>query len=330
MYVWVWAVLCVCEGGGCREVVWRKTLKDWNILILEDLLDSQSAYTHMTTHTHTWQSISNIRVILCKFADVIHSLMTFPINTEIVVLCLVSFFSMFAEFVCSVLWMFLCVKLLEVRMQYELNDIESPDGGGGGGEHTSALPTPGASPQTSGPPSHPSTSSNNSDGGNVPCLKYETCTLTQTLRSTGSTCTHTHTHKSLAFCLKHTYTDLVNAWSILNHGLSIIPLQPLMPDPQHTTAPELHVHHLPLWILILLWSLYLFSFPTWFFLLPLFTLSLSPQSAQYSSEAVSRLPGRFSGPVSVGEWRASSADHMSGAQFLLRPVSRNINENEND
>uniref|UniRef100_A0A7N8WYP1 Syntaxin-binding protein 5-like n=1 Tax=Mastacembelus armatus TaxID=205130 RepID=A0A7N8WYP1_9TELE len=60
--------------------------------------------------------------------------------------------------------------LLEVRMQYELNDIESPDGGGGGGEQTSALPTPGASPQTSGPPSHPSTSSNNSDGGNMPCL----------------------------------------------------------------------------------------------------------------------------------------------------------------
>uniref|UniRef100_A0AAQ4PIR7 Syntaxin-binding protein 5-like n=1 Tax=Gasterosteus aculeatus aculeatus TaxID=481459 RepID=A0AAQ4PIR7_GASAC len=56
--------------------------------------------------------------------------------------------------------------LLEVRMQYELNDIESPDGGCGGGE----LPNPGASPQTSGPPSHPSTSSNNSDGGNMPCL----------------------------------------------------------------------------------------------------------------------------------------------------------------
>lgn len=61
-------------------------------------------------------------------------------------------------------------QLLEVRMQYELNDIESPDGGGGG-EQMSAHPTPGASPQTSGPPSHPSTSSNNSDGGNMPCLK---------------------------------------------------------------------------------------------------------------------------------------------------------------
>lgn len=64
-------------------------------------------------------------------------------------------------------------------MQYELNDIESPEGGGGGGEQTSALPTPGASPQTSGPPSHPSTSSNNSDGGNMPCLKYETHTHIQ-------------------------------------------------------------------------------------------------------------------------------------------------------
>lgn len=70
------------------------------------------------------------------------------------------------------------MQLLEVRMQYELNDIESPDGGGGGGDQTSSHPTPGASPQTSGPPSHPSTSSNNSDGSNIPCLKYETCTLT--------------------------------------------------------------------------------------------------------------------------------------------------------
>lgn len=73
------------------------------------------------------------------------------------------------------------IQLLEVRMQYELNDIESPDGGGGGEEKTSAHPTPGASPQTSGPPSHPSTSSNNSDGGNMPCLKYEARLCTEAL-----------------------------------------------------------------------------------------------------------------------------------------------------
>ncbi|XP_045916135.1 syntaxin-binding protein 5a isoform X1 [Micropterus dolomieu] len=68
------------------------------------------------------------------------------------------------------------VQLLEVRMQYELNDIDTPDGGG---EQTSALPTPGASPQTSGPPSHPSTSSNNSDGSNIPCLKVRSTPLKQ-------------------------------------------------------------------------------------------------------------------------------------------------------
>lgn len=68
-------------------------------------------------------------------------------------------------------------------MQYELNDIESPDGAGG--EQTSAHPTPGASPQTSGPPSHPSTSSNNSDGGNIPCLKYDTHTHTRLLSHRG-------------------------------------------------------------------------------------------------------------------------------------------------
>ncbi|XP_019745780.1 syntaxin-binding protein 5a isoform X2 [Hippocampus comes] len=67
------------------------------------------------------------------------------------------------------------VQLLEVRMQYELNDIESPEGGGG--EHTSAHPNPGASP--SGPPSHPNTSSNNSDGSNTPCLKVRSTPLKQ-------------------------------------------------------------------------------------------------------------------------------------------------------
>lgn len=107
----------------------------------------------------------------------------------------------------------LCVswQLLEVRMQYELNDIESPDGGGGG-EQTSAHPTPGASPQTSGPPSHPSTSSNNSDGGNIPCLKYETHTqkhLGELLKAIGA---HILIHtRDLVFCLKHPCPDLVRA-----------------------------------------------------------------------------------------------------------------------
>ncbi|KAK7907785.1 hypothetical protein WMY93_016397 [Mugilogobius chulae] len=67
------------------------------------------------------------------------------------------------------------VQLLEVRMQCELNDSDSPDGG----EQTSGHPTPRASPQTSGPPSHPSTSSNNSDSGNVPCLKVRNAPLKQ-------------------------------------------------------------------------------------------------------------------------------------------------------
>ncbi|CAL8314686.1 unnamed protein product [Lota lota] len=71
------------------------------------------------------------------------------------------------------------VQLLEVRMQYDLNDVDSPEMGGGGGDQTPALATPGASPQTSGPPSHPSTSSNNSDGGNVPCLKVRSAPLKQ-------------------------------------------------------------------------------------------------------------------------------------------------------
>uniref|UniRef100_A0A6Q2Y774 Syntaxin-binding protein 5-like n=1 Tax=Esox lucius TaxID=8010 RepID=A0A6Q2Y774_ESOLU len=71
--------------------------------------------------------------------------------------------------------------LLEVRLQYEVNDVESPLDGGGGDRDP---PTPGAaspSPQTAGPPTHPSTSSNSSDGvrDNVPCLKYATTPLKQ-------------------------------------------------------------------------------------------------------------------------------------------------------
>uniref|UniRef100_A0A8C1SE89 Syntaxin binding protein 5b (tomosyn) n=1 Tax=Cyprinus carpio TaxID=7962 RepID=A0A8C1SE89_CYPCA len=71
--------------------------------------------------------------------------------------------------------------LLEVRMQCELNEVESPECGG---EQASAVSTPGtsSSPQTSLPQSHPSTSSNNSSDGlrdNVPCLKVRSSPLKQ-------------------------------------------------------------------------------------------------------------------------------------------------------
>ncbi|RXM34831.1 Syntaxin-binding protein 5 [Acipenser ruthenus] len=61
------------------------------------------------------------------------------------------------------------VQLLEVRLQYELNDVESPEG-----DQVPSLPTPGATSNSQPPPpqSHPSTSSSSSDGirDNVPCL----------------------------------------------------------------------------------------------------------------------------------------------------------------
>uniref|UniRef100_A0A4W4DRA2 Syntaxin-binding protein 5-like n=1 Tax=Electrophorus electricus TaxID=8005 RepID=A0A4W4DRA2_ELEEL len=67
------------------------------------------------------------------------------------------------------------VQLLEVRMQCELNDVDSLEGGG---EQASAVSTPGASssPQGSTPQPHPSSSSTSSSEGlrdNVPCLKYD-------------------------------------------------------------------------------------------------------------------------------------------------------------
>lgn len=72
------------------------------------------------------------------------------------------------------------VQLLEVRMQCELNEVDSPEAAG----EQSAVSTPGtsSSPQSSLPQSHPSTSSNNSSDGlrdNVPCLKVRSSPLKQ-------------------------------------------------------------------------------------------------------------------------------------------------------
>ncbi|KAI4884575.1 hypothetical protein NFI96_034539 [Prochilodus magdalenae] len=73
------------------------------------------------------------------------------------------------------------VQLLEVRMQCELNEVDSPDPGA---EQTSSVSTPGASssPQSNAPQTHPSTSSNNSSDGlrdNVPCLRVRNTPLKQ-------------------------------------------------------------------------------------------------------------------------------------------------------
>uniref|UniRef100_A0A3Q1CTV4 Syntaxin-binding protein 5-like n=1 Tax=Amphiprion ocellaris TaxID=80972 RepID=A0A3Q1CTV4_AMPOC len=70
--------------------------------------------------------------------------------------------------------------LLEVRMQCEFSDVDSPDPGG---DQTPTLPTPGASssPQESEPPTQPSTGSNSSDGprDNIPCLQVRSSPLKQ-------------------------------------------------------------------------------------------------------------------------------------------------------
>uniref|UniRef100_A0A8C9VJ78 Syntaxin-binding protein 5-like n=1 Tax=Scleropages formosus TaxID=113540 RepID=A0A8C9VJ78_SCLFO len=69
------------------------------------------------------------------------------------------------------------VQLLEVRLQYELNDADSPETAA----EQQSLPGSTSSPQTSAPPSHPSTSSSSSDGirDNVPCLKVRSAPLKQ-------------------------------------------------------------------------------------------------------------------------------------------------------
>ncbi|KAH0622367.1 hypothetical protein JD844_024618, partial [Phrynosoma platyrhinos] len=70
------------------------------------------------------------------------------------------------------------IPMLEVRLLYEINYIESPDP-----EQLPPLPTPGtgSNPQSIVPQSHPSTSSSSSDGlrDNVPCLKVKNSPLKQ-------------------------------------------------------------------------------------------------------------------------------------------------------
>ncbi|XP_061480061.1 syntaxin-binding protein 5 isoform X5 [Rhineura floridana] len=70
------------------------------------------------------------------------------------------------------------IPMLEVRLLYEINYIESPDP-----EQVPPLPAPGtgSNPQSIVPQSHPSTSSSSSDGlrDNVPCLKVKNSSLKQ-------------------------------------------------------------------------------------------------------------------------------------------------------
>ncbi|XP_059556613.1 syntaxin-binding protein 5 isoform X12 [Myotis daubentonii] len=70
------------------------------------------------------------------------------------------------------------IPMLEVRLLYEINDVESPEG-----EQAPPLSTPvgAVSPQPIPPQSHPSTSSSSSDGlrDNVPCLKVKNSPLKQ-------------------------------------------------------------------------------------------------------------------------------------------------------
>uniref|UniRef100_A0A8C3VMF6 Syntaxin-binding protein 5 n=1 Tax=Catagonus wagneri TaxID=51154 RepID=A0A8C3VMF6_9CETA len=70
------------------------------------------------------------------------------------------------------------IPMLEVRLLYEINDVESPEC-----EQAPPLPTPvgSANSQPIPPQSHPSTSSSSSDGlrDNVPCLKVKNSPLKQ-------------------------------------------------------------------------------------------------------------------------------------------------------
>ncbi|XP_039992504.1 syntaxin-binding protein 5 isoform X3 [Xiphias gladius] len=72
------------------------------------------------------------------------------------------------------------VQLLEVRMQSEFSEVDSPDPGG---EQTPTLPTPGAppSPQETEVPTQPSTGNSSSDGprDNIPCLQVRSSPLKQ-------------------------------------------------------------------------------------------------------------------------------------------------------
>ncbi|XP_027257837.1 syntaxin-binding protein 5 isoform X4 [Cricetulus griseus] len=70
------------------------------------------------------------------------------------------------------------IPMLEARLLYEINDVETPEG-----EQPPPLSTPvgSSNPQPIPPQSHPSTSSSSSDGlrDNVPCLKVKSSPLKQ-------------------------------------------------------------------------------------------------------------------------------------------------------
>ncbi|XP_029338861.1 syntaxin-binding protein 5 isoform X3 [Mus caroli] len=70
------------------------------------------------------------------------------------------------------------IPMLEVRLLYEINDVDTPEG-----EQPPPLSTPvgSSNPQPIPPQSHPSTSSSSSDGlrDNVPCLKVKNSPLKQ-------------------------------------------------------------------------------------------------------------------------------------------------------
>ncbi|XP_050017543.1 syntaxin-binding protein 5 isoform X3 [Alexandromys fortis] len=70
------------------------------------------------------------------------------------------------------------IPMLEVRLLYEINEVETPEG-----EQPPPLSTPvgSSNPQSTPPQSHPSTSSSSSDGlrDNVPCLKVKSSPLKQ-------------------------------------------------------------------------------------------------------------------------------------------------------
>lgn len=120
------------------------------------------------------------------------------------------------------------------------------------------------------------------------------------VHSTWNTSLHSHTHKSLVFFASSTYSAVKAFLATAS-----------------TTSPCSHSQK----CLRCAATPLLYEILSFVFALCTYLHSSSPQSAQYSSEAVPWLPSGSGGSVSVGERRTSSANHKHGTQFVLWPVS---------
>lgn len=291
--------VCFCEGAGCEGEAWRRTQKEWNIAVLEDLFDSQSSHTNI-------KHLLIIKATLRLHTNAIYRRDHRPRRDN----CLQEWFLRCSSF----------IKRLLMRTPVFSRTVTR----GANAIRAEWHRVPRWRGWTDVGAAHPRCLTSDERPAFAPVHQQQQLRRRQhTLPQVWNTHTHTRAQtEALTFnshkLQEHLHTHLCTQESCLSPRAHSKRSQPQ--PPRHSpAATRIRTAAAPLVILP-------FKFPPPPIPLPTSirfhsALSSSRQSAQYSTETVSRIPGGFGGPVSVGERRASSADHKSGAQFLLRPVS---------